>query len=84
MAQQIELDELMSQDEYTGQHAKIMSLFKSRQGQWVPLPDILALGVAQYNARILELRRLGEQISNKTEVVNGQKHSWFMWQGRSY
>jgi hypothetical protein len=32
---------------------------------------------AQYNARVLELRRLGFNIENKTERVEGVRHSWF-------
>lgn len=40
---------------------------------WVPLPDILALRIAQYNARIFELRGLGHPIESKQE---GDR-SWF-------
>jgi hypothetical protein len=46
-------------------------------GGWVPLPDILALGIALYNARIFELRRLGFFIENRTEEIDGVRHSWF-------
>jgi alkylated DNA nucleotide flippase Atl1 len=46
-------------------------------GAWVALPEVLELGIAQYNARVYELRRLGFAIENRTERVNGQRHSWF-------
>jgi hypothetical protein len=37
----------------------------------------LARLALQYGARIHELRKLGFDISNRTEVVNGQRRSWF-------
>jgi hypothetical protein len=46
-------------------------------GAWVPLPEILALGIAQYNARLWELRRLGFVIENKSESLDGARHSWY-------
>ena len=45
--------------------------------QWVPLPTILALGIAQFGARILELRRSGYNIRNKTEHRDGKVLSWY-------
>ena len=59
------------------QRAAILRLLVDAKGGWVALPDVLALGIAQYNARILELRRLGFVIENKTERVHGARHSWF-------
>jgi hypothetical protein len=61
---------------------KILELFEARPNQWIPLPTILRLGVAQYNSRILELRRAGYIIENKTEYAEGVKHSWFMFRGK--
>lgn len=61
----------------TTQQLKIYTVLAERAGSWVPLPELLRLGVAQYNARILELRRQGITIENRTAVVNGQRHSWF-------
>lgn len=56
----------------------ILRLLKSRAGEWVPLPEILELGCAQYNTRIKELRdEWGFPIENRTETVNGERHSWF-------
>jgi hypothetical protein len=60
------------------QQQKVLDLLKSKKGEWVALPEILALGIAQYNARIFDLRRRGHIILNKTEPdINGVKHSWF-------
>lgn len=59
------------------QCGRILRLLQSRCGQFVPLPEILALGIAQYNARIHSLRRAGYAIENKTEAAGGQRHSWF-------
>jgi hypothetical protein len=55
------------------QRDRLLDLLKRRHLQWIPLPDILALGIAQYNARIYELRRIGYGIENKQEG----DHSWF-------
>lgn len=60
----------------TTQRARILRLLIDAHGAWVPLPEIMACA-AQYNARVLELRRLGFAIENKTECVNGARHSWF-------
>ena len=59
------------------QSAAILHVLISARGSWVPLPEILALGIAQYNARIFELRRLGFDIENRTERIDGVRHSWF-------
>jgi len=64
------------------QSAALLRLLIDAHGSWVPLPEILALGIAQYNARILELRRLGFVIENKTERINGARRSWFRLTGR--
>ena len=60
-----------------GQNGRILSLLRDSGGSWVPLPKILALGVARYSARILELRRLGFQIENRLEYVNGTCRSFY-------
>jgi hypothetical protein len=58
------------------QRAKILGLLVAAHGEWVELPKITACA-AQYGARILELRRLGFRILNRTQKVNGSRHSWF-------
>ncbi len=58
------------------QRARILRLLIDADGAWVPLPEIMACA-AQYNARVLELRRLGFTIENKTEHVDRARHSWF-------
>lgn len=62
---------------YRCQETKLLELLEKHRGDWVPLPAILALGIAQYNTRILELRRQGHQIRNKTKWDEGVCHSWF-------
>lgn len=57
----------------SSQRDRLLALLESRLREWVPLPRILDLGIAQYNARIYELRRLGHRIENKQE---GDR-SWF-------
>jgi hypothetical protein len=59
------------------QRGAILNLLVAANGGWVPLPEILALKVAQYNARLSELREQGFKIINRTERVNGKTHSWF-------
>lgn len=61
----------------TIQSEKILALLRAANGSWVPLPEILALGIAQYNARIFELRERGLYIENRTDRVDGIRHSWF-------
>jgi hypothetical protein len=59
------------------QRAKILKLLRDACGDWVPQPRIAALA-AQYNSRILELRRLGFRIPPpRTETVNGRCHTWY-------
>lgn len=57
------------------QRERILSLLAG--GEWIPLPKILALNIAQFGARILELRRDGHNIENRVEEVNGETHSWY-------
>jgi hypothetical protein len=59
------------------QRGRILKLLLDANGREVPLPEILALGIAQYGARILEARRAGFQIDNKTQWISGVCHSWF-------
>jgi hypothetical protein len=59
------------------QKEEILELLRSRKGQWVPLPELLSIA-AQYGARVMELRRAGFDIANKTERVGRMTHSWFM------
>jgi hypothetical protein len=55
------------------QRDRLLRLLQKRAPAWVALPEILALHIAQYNARVFELRRHGYVIENKQE---GEK-SWF-------
>lgn len=57
------------------QSERILSLL--RGNGWVPLPELLALGIAQYNARIFSLRKSGFVIENRTVWHGRQRHSAF-------
>jgi hypothetical protein len=61
------------------QRERLLHLLEENCGEWVPLPRILALGIAQYGARILELRRelrpRGYRIENRTRRVGGVVYS---------
>lgn len=62
--------------EFRGQRGEILSLLLQHKGEWVELPHLLRIA-AQYNVRVLELRRAGFGIENRTARVDGQVHSWF-------
>ncbi len=57
------------------QRASVLRLLLDPRG-WVASPEIASVA-QQYNARIRELRRLGFVIENRTEMVNGARHSAF-------
>jgi hypothetical protein len=61
----------------TRQQSRILRLLEEHHPHPVQLPEVLKLGIAQYNARILELRELGYDIRNETEWHDGVRHSWF-------
>jgi len=52
-------------------------LLAAANGGWVGLPAILDLRIALYTTRILELRRSGYEIENRTETIDGIRHSWY-------
>lgn len=52
------------------QSERILALLKSKE--WTTLPEILDLRVANYRARISELRRAGYNIECELTVVNGE------------
>lgn len=65
-------------DNRTTQTSRIVNLLRSRSPEWVPLPEILNLRISQYSARIHQARhKWGLPVENRTEIVNGEKHSWF-------
>lgn len=61
------------------QKERLRELFERRPNEWISLPDILYMGIAQYGARILELRREGMNIENRVQEINGERHSWFIY-----
>lgn len=59
------------------QRGRILGLLIAARGGWISLPQILELKISQFGARILELRRSGLKIENRTETIDGQRHSWY-------
>lgn len=59
------------------QQKRILQLLRRYAPNWCPLPEILSLGVSQYNSRILELRRSGWTIENKVEQHGESRHSFY-------
>ena len=59
----------------------LADFFESRPNEWISLPEILKLGIAQYNSRVYDLRRppFDMDIKNRWEIKEGVKHSWFMY-----
>jgi hypothetical protein len=55
------------------QSQRILELLRSHAGDWVPLPEILELHIAQYSARIHELRLRGHKIESRQDG----SRSWF-------
>ena len=47
------------------QRDQLLQLLKRYSPEWVPLPEVMAAGGAQYGTRVFELRTLGHQIENK-------------------
>jgi len=68
--------------EDTAGRERILRLLEEFEGQWIELPAILKLGVAQYNARIKQLRNEGYAIENKVEWQGRVKKSWFRFRDK--
>ena len=64
------------------QKDRLRQLFKANPGQWVPLTDIIKLGIAMYPPRIKEIREDKKDpmdIKNKTYFKDGINHSSYMY-----
>ena len=64
------------------QNEKLDRLLSDHEGEWVPLPDVLALGIAAYSRRFEDLRKLygpqGYAIENRCERGHdGIVRSWY-------
>jgi hypothetical protein len=67
---------------HAAQQERILQVLKDAQGEWVPLGKIInppyGQGkIAQYNARIWDLRKQGYTIENKKRHINRITHSWY-------
>ncbi|MFY9560148.1 MAG: hypothetical protein WAQ52_07935 [Terriglobales bacterium] len=56
---------------------RVLRLLIDAGGDWVALPRILALNIAQYGARLYSLRRQGYRIENKSTTVAGVRRTAF-------
>lgn len=64
-------------DEFKTQRHQLFIFLGARMGDWVPLPEILGLGISQYNARIKELRDKGHLIECREQRVGRKRHTWY-------
>jgi len=56
-------------------HQREIVLALLQRKPWVTLPEILDLRIANYRARISELRDMGYEIKQEDERVGGRRHS---------
>jgi len=62
------------------QRQRLRNLFEQREGEWIPLPEILSMSIAQFGARLKELRDIERmQIENKMERKDGAVWSWYRY-----
>jgi hypothetical protein len=61
------------------QRARILALLISSTG-WISLPELLALAICRYSARIFELRRQGYLIEMEFRTVGGRQISFYRLQ----
>lgn len=61
------------------QRERMRALLTENAGEWIPLPKVLDLRIAQYNRVIGELRDEGMVILNRTEHVGRSVHSWIKY-----
>jgi len=59
------------------QRGRLLALLIRACGGEVSLPEILALGIAQFGSRILELRAMGFRIVNRQESRGEQRLSFY-------
>jgi hypothetical protein len=71
-------DFLREENKHQSQVQAIIALLLSRCGEWVPLPEVMKAGGAQYSARIHFARHsLRVEIQNRSQHIDGVRHSWF-------
>jgi hypothetical protein len=66
-----------SRSRRTTQRDRLYQLLYNHRNEYVGLPQILELKIAQFGARIKELRALGADIRNRRETKDGATHSWY-------
>jgi hypothetical protein len=63
-------------DSQKNQRARILRLLLQSKGAEVSAYELAQIAL-QYSARVFDLRKLGFLISNRTQVVNRVRRSWF-------
>lgn len=63
------------------QQSRLLALLQAHKGEWVPLPVILRLFIANYRARMSELRRTWS-IELRDEYVEGQRRTAYRILGK--
>lgn len=62
------------------QRQRLRELFEQREGEWIPLPEILSMNIAQFRAQLKELRDIERMhIENKMEHEEGTVRSWYRY-----
>ena len=62
------------------QRQRLRDLFEQREGEWIPLPEILSMSIAQFGARLKELRDIeGMHIENRMEHKDAAVWSWYRY-----
>lgn len=62
------------------QRQRLRELFEQREAEWIPLPEILSMNIAQFGARLKELRDIERMhIENRMEHKDGAVWSWYRY-----
>lgn len=62
----------------TGQNAKLIDYMLARRGRWIPMPELVDhLGSYCIHSRAADARKLGYDIENRRERVDGKVHSYY-------
>ncbi len=56
---------------------RVLALLQARRNMWVPVYKLVREGGAQWQCRVLELRRSGHCILNRVEYRGGECLSWY-------
>jgi hypothetical protein len=57
--------------------ARLIALLVAAKDYWVPQDEIVRVAGANYRSMISALRGIGCRITNRTELVDGRRYSWY-------